>query len=115
MAGKYDFVIEQGATFDRSLTYKDPAGTPLNLTGYTARMQIRSGVSSPTVLLELTSANGRLVIDPLVGGITIYLEPVDTEGVMWKRGVYDLEIEAPDTSVTRLIEGNIELSREVTR
>lgn len=35
----------------------------LDLTGCTARMQIRNKVSSPDILCELTTENGGIVID----------------------------------------------------
>ena len=40
-AGKYDFTIEQGATVDFSVQYKDSGSIPIDLTGYQARMQFR--------------------------------------------------------------------------
>ena len=40
-AGLYDITIEQGATFQMNLTWKDSTGSPVNITGYTARMQVR--------------------------------------------------------------------------
>lgn len=40
-AGKYDFVIEQGTTWAPVLTYKDEAGTPIDLTGFNGRLMAR--------------------------------------------------------------------------
>lgn len=39
MAGNWTLHIEQGATFDTTLTWKNAAGTPVDLTGFTARAQ----------------------------------------------------------------------------
>ena len=55
-AGKYSFVIEQGATFTIQLDYKDNTGTPIDLTGYSGKMQIRPTVTSDTVYLTLSSS-----------------------------------------------------------
>ena len=33
-AGRYSFTIEQGATLDFELAYKDSNNNPINLTGY---------------------------------------------------------------------------------
>ena len=41
-AGKYSFVIEQGATLSFEVQYKDSNDLPVDLTGYTGRLQIRS-------------------------------------------------------------------------
>ncbi len=56
-AGKYSFLIEQGATLSFELQYKDSAGTPIDLTGYIARMQIRSSVDSTTTIASLTATD----------------------------------------------------------
>lgn len=40
-AGKHNFICEMGATFSRTVTWTDADGTPINLTDYTARMQVR--------------------------------------------------------------------------
>ena len=40
-AGRYSFTIEQGATLDFELAYKDSDNNPVDLTGYQGRMQIR--------------------------------------------------------------------------
>jgi hypothetical protein len=42
-ATTYDILIEQGATYSQVVTYKE-SGVAVNLTGYTARMQVRSHV-----------------------------------------------------------------------
>ena len=39
-AGKYSFTIEQGSTVDFEIAYKDSNSDPIDLTSYTARMQI---------------------------------------------------------------------------
>lgn len=114
-AATYDFEIEQGATFSLSFRWKDDAGVPIPLTGYTARMQVRASVSAPVPLLELSVANGRLVIDAPAGRVTIALDPATTAAMAWKRGVYDLELVSPAGDVVRLVSGAVTVSREVTR
>ena len=114
-AGTLDLFVEQGATFSYTLTLTDSAGAPVNLTGYTARMQMRRSVQSPDILISLTTANGRLVITPLTGVITMTISATDTAALNFQSAVYDLEIESAGGIVTRLIEGKVRLSLEVTR
>lgn len=122
-AGTYNFVntgnekeaIEQGATFDRSLVYKDAAGVAINLTGFTARMQVRASVKAVPVLLELNTTNGRIIITALAGAIRLLVAATDTALLTFRSGVYDLEIISATGVVIRLLEGEIELSKEVTR
>lgn len=114
-AGTYNFTCEQGAHFERTVTVKNSDGTATNLTGYTARMQVRKDVDSSEILVELTSANGRIVITPLTGVLTLIIDSVTTAALI-KSGVYDLEIvETATGKVTRVIEGQFFLKKNVTR
>lgn len=114
-AAQYDFEIEQGATLRKPFVWKDSAGVAVNLTGYTAKMQVRQSAASETVLLELSNTNGMLTITPLTGTVTMVFSASTTADIDWKRGKYDLEMTAVDGTVTRLLEGEITVSREVTR
>lgn len=113
---KLKFTIYQGATFRKRLTWK--AGTPavpVDLTGCTARMQVRSEVESETPLLSLTTENDRITLGGAAGTIDLYVSDEDTADITWADGVYDLEIEHPSGEVTRLAEGSVSVSPEVTR
>lgn len=115
-ASSYKLSIEQGATFDFLCTFK--AGTPavpVDLTGYTARMHVRSKVDSPTTLLELTTENGRIVLGGAAGTIRLVLPAAQTAALVWKVGYYDLELVSPTGNVRRLLKGLVTVSPEVTR
>lgn len=87
---------------------------PIDLTGYTARMQIREKLTSTTVVEELTTANGKILINNTVKTISLVLSAAATEAYTWKTGVYSLEMEKEGV-VVPLIYGNVALEREVTR
>ena len=72
-AGLYDITIEQGADWRLVLTWKDAAGDPMQLNGYTGRMQVRETWNSKTKIFELTTGNGGIVLDAANGGITLHL------------------------------------------
>lgn len=115
-AFKLSIIILQGETFSKVVTWK--AGTPavpVDLTGCTARMQVRAAVDAADVLLELTTENGRILIGGLAGTVTLRLTAAETAAITWPRGVYDLEVVHADASVRRLVAGSIKLSPEVTR
>lgn len=114
-AAEYDFDIEQGATLTKPIVWKDSTGTVVNLTGYTAKMQVRRSVASDEVLLELSSANGKIAITPVQGKVELIFSAATTAAIDWRRGKYDLELTAADGTVTRLIEGEISVSKEITR
>ena len=55
-AGIYNLSIEQGATFDLEIRYKDANGDPVDLTGYSGRLQIRQSTDSATPYITLSSS-----------------------------------------------------------
>lgn len=114
-AAKLKLRIEQGATFRQSLDWRTN-GVPVNLTGYTARMQMRNPIDSPTVIHELTTENGGIIFtDVFEGKIELFISDQHTSAFSFDSCVYDLEMVAPNTDVIRLIEGEVTLSKEVTR
>lgn len=115
-AFKVGINILQGETFRKVITWK--AGmppVPVDLTGCQARMQVRSKVDSADVLLELSTANGRIELGGTAGTLTLSLSATDTAALAWTLGVYDLEIVHPDATVRRLLAGGVKVSPEVTR
>jgi len=91
MAAKYDIVCDQGATFSRQLTWLDDSSSAVNLTGYTARMQVRETVESSSTLLSLTTENSRIALGGTAGTITLTVTAADTAAVVAGHYVYDLE------------------------
>lgn len=88
---------------------------PMDLTGYTARAQVRASVSAAEPLLDLTTEEGGIVIDAPTGTIELRMDAAATAGITWSQGVYDLELVDPDGFVTRLAQGSVSVDREVTR
>jgi hypothetical protein len=110
-----DLTIYQGSDFSQVITFLQTAGgDPVNLTGLTGRMQIRNVQSSPIVLMELTTSNGRLTLGGATGVVTMTLTAAETATIL-KGGVYDLEFVTSATSAARWLEGRVILSYEVTR
>lgn len=114
---KIKFVIYQGATFRKRLTWRGPApaNTPIDLTGCTARMHIRAKLPEVTTLLVLTTENSRITLGGVAGTVDLFVSDEDTTLISWTSGVWDLEIAHPNGDVTRLAEGSISVSKEVTR
>lgn len=113
---KHNITIYQGATLRDVTTWKsgNPA-TPVDLTGCTARMQVREKVESVSPLLSLTTENGGIALGGVAGTVTINISAEATAALTWKSGVYDLEIEFADGFVRRLLQGSVSVSPEVTR
>lgn len=117
-AAKLTFpTIEQGATYSHTLQWLQPDGiTPVDLTNCSAKMQVRSTVDSRTVIIELSTTNNRITINASLGKFQFTISDEDTTLLAAiKEAVYDLEVYFPNSTVTRLCEGKISISPEVTR
>ena len=125
-AGKYSFVIEQGATTNFQINWTDDTGTPIDLTGYQARMQVRPSVESSDIIIALSSSladscgtgihlSGSNDITPLQSGsIGIYISAQSSSLLNFNEAFYDLEL-VKGCEVLRLVEGKVKLSKNVTR
>jgi len=135
VAGRYNITCQQGSTFDLQLTlqYTNPdyatgcGGAEVcpefllwDLTGYTARMQVRRYIESATPTATLTTENistFRIILgnaDPVDGTINLFIRAEDTRALTTS-GVYDIEIISPSNEVDRILQGDFILSPEVTR
>jgi len=114
---KVNLYIPQGATYGHNFLYRDESDdSVISLNGYTARLQIREKTSSTTVLYEATTDTGDgITITGDTG--SVYLEiPADTTAEWtWTKGVYDLEIISDSGKVSRIAQGSVRVSPEVTR
>jgi len=114
-AGIYDITVEQGATFTLRATWEDSAGALVNITGYSARMQIRETYESEDIILSFTSSGGSIVLGGALGTIVVAGLASDTAMVPMTPAVYDLELESSGGTVTRLLQGKAIITREATR
>ena len=92
------------------------AYAPINLTGYTAELQLRSLPTDPTAALTLTTANSGIAITALTGNIAIHATAAQTRAIDEGYYYYDLEITQTSSGiVTRVAQGQILVSAEITR
>lgn len=112
-----DLDVYKGSTFVKIIQWKTGIPqTAVNLTGCTARMQIRRAVNDTTVLDTLTTENGKIEIhEPLNGKFKINIAAAVSTAYTFTSAVYDLEIIFTDQSVVRVIEGCVYAVPEVTR
>jgi hypothetical protein len=113
-ARKYDIAIDQGATFELAMVYKDAAGVVVNLTGYTVAMQIRASVGGK-MFASATTANGRITVNAS-GNIAIAIPAAETANINVEQAVYDLFLHAPGGDpVKKLLYGDAVVNPSVTR
>jgi hypothetical protein len=113
IAGIYNATMDQGAQWTLTVVYDDSNGNPIDLTGYTARMQVRRKFDSPTAVLTLDTGGQGIVITPLTGTLALTATTGQTGLVEGGIYVYDLEITNGGV-VTRLIQGNMTVRPQVT-
>lgn len=111
--GKVNFLCPQGSTFNRLLTYKID-DVPVDLTGYSSRLQVRETHYNDEIITSLTSGNG-ITLGGSAGTIDILISASETTNFNSGNFVYDLEIESLNGTVNRLIEGSFIVTPEVTR
>lgn len=110
----YDIATEQGSNYGSVVTYEDDSGALVNLTGFTARMQVRTYAGSPIPSLSLANSNG-LTLGGAAGTVTIAIPAESLSAVRAGGYVYDLEIQSPGGVVTKLLSGKFTIEQEVTR
>jgi hypothetical protein len=89
--------------------------TPIPLTGYTALMQIRETLESTAVIAELSTANNRIIIDPINFTVLIKLPATITGTFTFDSAVYSMELTDNQNNVIPFLSGSISLTKEVTR
>lgn len=114
-AGTYNIICDQGATLTRTLTWKDAAGSLVNLSGYSGRMQVRADVESADTVLSLTNTNGGLTLGGAAGTVLITVSATESATLTAGDYVYDLELVNAGGEVTRLVQGQFTVRAEVTR
>ena len=108
MAQKVNIVIDQGTTFSTTFTILDDNGNPVDFTNYSAQAQMRKSYSSSTSFefgITLYSA----------GTVTLSMNAATTGSISAGRYVYDVESQSPAGAVTRLVEGIVTITPQVTR
>jgi hypothetical protein len=98
MRDVFHLEVTEGTDFTQSFLYADPCTqVPSDLTGFTADMKIKDngngtydGYANPNVVLELSTANGGIVLGGTNGIVTIVLTNMQLTDTTWNRGVYNI-------------------------
>ena len=110
MAIYSNLTVDQGSTFSAFVDVTDADGDALDLAGYTVAGQIRKSYSSTTAV-DFTAA----VSSAINGTIQLTLSDTVTNGMKAGRYLYDVEITSSAGEVTRVLEGQVEVTPGVTR
>jgi hypothetical protein len=114
MAGQKNFEVDQNATFSFVLEYKDDNGNAIDLTGASAKMQVRDTKGGAKLAVTLTSPSGGIVIDQPNGKLTIKMTPTQTNKLFYPKSSYDVMVVDSNGNKIKLLEGFMTLNRSVT-
>jgi len=114
MAGQKNFEVDQNATFSFVVEYKDDNGNAIDLTGASAKMQVRDVKGGTKLAVTLTSPSGGIVINGSLGKLTVTLTPTQTNKIFYPKSVYDIMVVDSNANKIKLLEGFISLNRSVT-
>lgn len=112
MAGKHDFVLVTNTDWTPSLLWLDASGSPVNLTGFTAAMMIRSWPDSAQ-LASLTSGSG-ITLGGSAGTIALNLPKASTATIPAGVAKYDLLMTNGAGSTSALLYGDVIVRAAVT-
>lgn len=112
MAAYVELYVDKGTSFQNKITLTDDStNTSINLSGYSARSQLRRSYYS-------TNASANIVCtisDAANGEITMSLSASNTSNIMAGRYLFDVQTTNPIGAVTRVLEGTLTMLPEITR
>lgn len=109
MAIKANLVIDQGADFSTEIDVTDENGNVVDLTGWTVAAQMRKHYTSSSFFSFVANTTGA------AGQVTLTMNAATTATITSGRYVYDCELTSTANVVSRLIEGIVTVTPQVTR
>ena len=112
VAGSHNFKIEQGTTFNNTITYTQANGSAVNLSGAAITLKAKDNRSDSLLVVDLSVGNGITITNATGGIFTISIASAVTATYTWNRADYDLDITI--SSVTeRILTGQIQILKSV--
>lgn len=109
MATKANIIIDQGTTFSTVINLTDDNGDAINLTGYTGDAEMRKHYTSSN------SQSFSISLGGTSGTVTLSMTATQTANLTPGRYVYDVEVTSSANVVSRIVEGIVTVTPEVTR
>lgn len=110
MATIANLFVDQGTDYNSIITVASANGRPLDLTGYTVKSQIRKSYSS-SIFHNFNAS----IFSAATGKVKLQLLSSDSELITAGRWLYDVEITSPSGIKTRVVEGIVTVSPQITQ
>ena len=96
-----NFNVIQGDTFSLNVPYKDPSGSAINLSGYSAIFEVRDKPGGKIICATASVGDG-ITITSASGLIDIFLSSAKTNNFTVPRAAYQFQISSASTKTTLL-------------
>lgn len=106
-----ELTVDQGSTFESTLDLVNDDGSAINVTNYVFSGQIRKSYYSANATANLTIS----VVDADNGNVNITLDAATTSNIKAGRYLYDVKMIDTSNVVTRIVEGIITITPQVTK
>ena len=106
-----DLYIDQGADFETNLDLLADDGTSINISGYSFSSQIRKSYYSANATANLVI----VITDAANGNTLVTLDSANSANIFPGRYVYDVRMKDSSNTITRVVEGIITVTPQVTR
>jgi hypothetical protein len=110
MATISNLFVDAGSSYSNIITVASSTGAPLNLAGYTVKSQLRKSYQS-SVAYNFNAS----VLNAQAGQVRLELTPTQSEAIPPGRYLYDVEITSPTSSRTRVVEGVVTVTPQITQ
>jgi len=115
MTAHYDIEVDQEAYYSQLFTWKDSNLNPQNITGFSAKMQIREDADDEDPALVTLQDGSGITLGGTAGTILVTMPASETASLPDGNLVYDLLIIDPSNHPKRLLEGRVIVAKAVTR
>lgn len=105
--------LVRGDTWLRTWDLQDEDGTPIDLTGASARVQVRDWTDA--LVLSASTADGRLTVSPAIGRVQMSVPAAATAGIEPGRYSFDFELTYPDGVRTTYESATLLVQEDVAR
>lgn len=110
MAAISNLFIDQGSDYSNIITVRAANGQPLNLTGFTAKSQLRKSFGS-SVAYEFNAT----IFSAPTGKLRLQISAANSEQIPPGRYLYDVEITSQSGTITRVVEGIVTMTPQITK
>lgn len=113
MYGVHNFVLVQGETFTHNLTYKNKSGSVIDLSTYTAKMQVRDKTTN-ALILELSTTDASIVLSATAPNIVLLKDAHLTNNLRVGEHRHDLVLRSHEVIVAVKLAGKFTVEQKCT-